>query len=151
MDVLVVGGGGREHVLVWALKRSPSVDKLYCAPGNAGIARDATCWDIKPGDLQALAHTADEHAVDLVVVGPEAPLASGIAEVLDSIGSPCFGPGQSAAIIEGTATLREVTAADVMMPRSLVVFLSGQESLEENLRRVRDSGSTALGRPARAR
>ncbi len=102
MDVLVVGGGGREHALVWALTHSASVEKVYCAPGNAGIADIAECWDIKPGAIHALAHAADEHAVDLVVVGPEAPLASGIAEVLDSLSVPCFGPSRAAAIIEGS-------------------------------------------------
>ena len=102
MDVLVVGGGGREHALVWALDRSASVDKIYCAPGNAGIAQIAECWDISPGDLQGLAHAADEHAVDLVVVGPEAPLTSGIAAVLDQVGIACFGPSAAAAILEGS-------------------------------------------------
>lgn len=102
MDVLVVGGGGREHALVWALSRSPSVDKVYCTPGNAGIAQLAECWDIRPGDLEGIAHAADEHAVDLVVIGPEAPLTSGIAEVLDRFDIPCFGPSAAAAIIEGS-------------------------------------------------
>jgi phosphoribosylamine--glycine ligase len=102
MDILVVGGGGREHALVWALKRSASVDRLYCTPGNAGIARDAECWDIRPGDLNGLAMAADEHAVDLVVVGPEAPLTSGLSDLLDSTGIPCFGPSKAAAIIEGS-------------------------------------------------
>ncbi len=102
MDVLVVGGGGREHALVWALDRSPSVDKIYCAPGNAGIAQTAECWDITPGDLHGLARAADEHAVDLVVVGPEAPLTSGIAAVLDQVGIACFGPSAAAAILEGS-------------------------------------------------
>ncbi len=102
MDVLVVGGGGREHALVWALHRSPSVDKIYCAPGNAGIAQIAECWDITPGDLQGLARAADEHAVDLVVVGPEAPLTSGISAVLDQVGIACFGPTAAAAILEGS-------------------------------------------------
>jgi len=102
MDVLVVGGGGREHALVWALRRSPSVDKIYCAPGNAGIAQIAECWDITPGDLNGLARAADEHAVDLVVVGPEAPLTSGISAVLDQVGIACFGPTAAAAILEGS-------------------------------------------------
>jgi phosphoribosylamine--glycine ligase len=102
MDVLVVGGGGREHALVWALGRSPSVDKIYCAPGNAGIAQIAECWDITPGDLHGIARAADEHAVDLVVVGPEAPLASGIAAILDQAGISCFGPSAAAAILEGS-------------------------------------------------
>ncbi len=102
MDVLVVGGGGREHALVWALQRSDSVDTVYCAPGNAGIARHATCWPINAGDLGALAHAAQEHSVDLVVVGPEVPLADGIAEILEQVGIPCFGPRKPAAILEGS-------------------------------------------------
>ncbi len=102
MKVLVVGGGGREHALVWALQRSESVDAVYCAPGNAGIARDATCWPIQAGDLTALALAAKEHAIDLVVVGPEAPLAAGIAEVLEAAGIRCFGPHKPAAILEGS-------------------------------------------------
>lgn len=102
MDVLVVGGGGREHALVWALDRSPSVDKIYCAPGNAGIAQIAECWNIMPGDLQGLARAADQHAVDLVVVGPEAPLTSGIAAVLEQVDIACFGPTAAAAILEGS-------------------------------------------------
>ena len=102
MDVLVVGGGGREHALVWALQRSASVDTVYCAPGNAGIARHATCWPIQAGDLEALACAASESSVDLVVVGPEVPLVAGIAEILEEVGIPCFGPRQPAAILEGS-------------------------------------------------
>ncbi len=102
MDVLVIGGGGREHALVWALQRSASVDTVYCAPGNAGIERHATCWPIQAGDLGALARAASEHSVDLVVVGPEVPLAAGIAEILEEVGIPCFGPRQPAAILEGS-------------------------------------------------
>jgi len=102
LDVLVVGGGGREHALVWALQRSASVGSVYCAPGNAGIARHTTCWPIQAGDLAGLAHAAQEHSVDLVVVGPEIPLAAGIAETLEAIGIPCFGPRKPAAILEGS-------------------------------------------------
>ena len=102
MDVLVVGGGGREHALVWALSQSDSVDKIYCAPGNAGIAQLAECLPITPGDLQALAAAANDNGVDLVVVGPEAPLTSGLAEMLDQLGISCFGPSSAAALIEGS-------------------------------------------------
>jgi phosphoribosylamine--glycine ligase len=102
MDVLVVGGGGREHALVWALDRCASVDKLYCAPGNAGIAQLAACWDIASDDLDGLARAAHEHAVDLVVVGPEAPLAAGIAGRLEDVGISCFGPSAAAAVLEGS-------------------------------------------------
>ena len=102
MDVLVVGGGGREHALVWALQRSESVDNVYCAPGNAGIARHVTCWPIQAGDVASLAHAAQEHLVDLVVVGPEVPLAAGITDTLKDVGIPCFGPQKRAAILEGS-------------------------------------------------
>ncbi len=102
MNVLVVGGGGREHALVWALQRSESVDTVICSPGNAGIARDATCWPIQAGDLAALALAAEEHAIDLVVVGPEAPLAAGITEIFEDAGIRCFGPRKPAAILEGS-------------------------------------------------
>ncbi|NKB90133.1 MAG: phosphoribosylamine--glycine ligase [Acidobacteria bacterium] len=102
MDVLVVGGGGREHALVQALDRSPSVDKIFCAPGNAGIARLAECLDINVGDLDGIARAADERAVDLVVVGPEAPLTAGISAILEQFGIACFGPSAAAAILEGS-------------------------------------------------
>lgn len=102
MDVLVVGGGGREHALVWALANSPSVDQIYCAPGNAGIAMQAERWDVAAGNIDALTAAAVEHAVDLVVVGPEAPLTAGLADKLRAEGIACFGPSRRAAVIEGS-------------------------------------------------
>ncbi len=102
MNILVVGSGGREHVLTWALSRSPSVDNLYCAPGNAGISEVATCWNIPAGSIQAMAATAVENQVDLVVVGPEAPLAAGLVDVLAEQGICCFGPTRRAAILEAS-------------------------------------------------
>jgi len=102
MDVLVIGGGGREHALVWALSNSPSVDKIYCAPGNAGIEMLAERWDIAAGDIDALTSAALDNAVDLVVVGPEAPLTAGITDRLRAEGIACFGPSSRAAVLEGS-------------------------------------------------
>jgi len=102
MDVLVVGGGGREHALVWSLSRSPSVGQIYCAPGNAGIESLATRLDIAAGNIGALTSAVNDHAIDLVVVGPEAPLVAGLADRLATEGVACFGPSSKAAVLEGS-------------------------------------------------
>ena len=82
MKVLVVGAGGREHALCWAIAASPLVDRLYCAPGNAGIANEAECVAIGAEDIEALVAFATKNAIDFVVVGPEAPLVAGLAEFM---------------------------------------------------------------------
>ena len=92
MKVLVVGGGGREHALVWKLKQSPRVKRIFCAPGNAGIARDASCVKISAEDIPALLAFALEKEIDLTVVGPEAPLTAGIVEPVSGSGAEDFGP-----------------------------------------------------------
>src|SRR3546814_13077341 len=86
MRVLVVGSGGREHALCWAIAASPLVDSLYCAPGNAGIAREATCVPIPVDDLDALVGFARDERIDFVVVGPEGPLVAGLVDRLDAAG-----------------------------------------------------------------
>ena len=86
IDVLVIGGGGREHALIKALRRSPRLGRLYCAPGNAGIGRDAELLDIPVDDLEALADFAEANEVGLTIVGPEAPLVAGIADVFRARG-----------------------------------------------------------------
>ncbi|NLA05074.1 MAG: phosphoribosylamine--glycine ligase, partial [Firmicutes bacterium] len=78
MRVLIIGGGGREHTLAWKIARSPLLGRLYCAPGNAGIAALARCVDLPPEDLEGLCNFALEQKIDLTVVGPEAPLAAGL-------------------------------------------------------------------------
>ena len=102
MKVLVVGGGGREHALCWTIAGSPLVDKLWCAPGNAGIAQDAECVDIKAEDIDGLVSFAVENAVDLVVIGPEIPLVLGLANRLEAKNIRAFGPSAEAAVLEGS-------------------------------------------------
>jgi phosphoribosylamine--glycine ligase len=102
MKVLVVGQGGREHALAWKLARSESVTDVYCAPGNAGIAEDATCVDIAPADISALVSFAKDTPIDLTVVGPEAPLVDGLVDAFAEAGLSAFGPSAAAAALEGS-------------------------------------------------
>jgi len=102
MKVLVVGGGGREHSLIWKIGQSPMVSKLFCAPGNAGIAQTAECIDISVTDLEGLATFADRNGIDLTVVGPELPLVRGIVDLFEERGLRIFGPHREAAEIEGS-------------------------------------------------
>ncbi|MFO8143562.1 MAG: phosphoribosylamine--glycine ligase [Dehalococcoidales bacterium] len=98
----MVGGGAREHAILWKLAKSPRVERLYAAPGNAGTALLASNLDIKPTDIRALIKATRENEIDLVVVGPEAPLAAGITDRFQENGIPIFGPTQSAATIESS-------------------------------------------------
>jgi len=100
--VLVVGGGGREHALCWKIAQSPKVSELYCAPGNGGIAEVAKVVDIKAEDLEGLLRFARDQRIDLTVVGPEAPLVSGIVDLFEQAGLKAFGPSLKAAEIEGS-------------------------------------------------
>ena len=102
MKILIVGSGGREHAICWKLSKSPKVDELYCAPGNAGIAEVAKCVDIGVMDFEKMADFAKKEAFDLVVVGPDDPLAGGIVDVLEEKGLRVFGPRKNAAILEGS-------------------------------------------------
>lgn len=102
MKVLVVGGGGREHALCWAIAKSPRLTKLWCAPGNAGIADSAQCVAISDSDIDGLVKFATDNAVDLVVVGPEAPLVAGLVDALDAVGIKSFGCSKAAAQLEGS-------------------------------------------------
>ena len=102
MRILVVGGGGREHALVWKLAQSPRVTKVYCAPGNPGIAAQAECVNISADNVKALCGFALEHNIDLTVIGPEKPLTDGIVDYFAARGLKVFGPGREAAQLEGS-------------------------------------------------
>jgi phosphoribosylamine---glycine ligase len=102
MNILVIGGGGREHALVWKLKQSRRVEKIWCAPGNGGIAADAECVAIDPGDVAALVGFAEKKVPDLTVVGPELPLVKGIGDVFRERGWGIVGPSKLAAELEGS-------------------------------------------------
>ena len=102
MKVLVVGSGGREHAICWALKKSPKVTELYCAPGNGGIGEIARCVDVKATDIPGMVAWAKEHSIDFVMVAPDDPLAMGMVDALEAEGIRAFGPRKNAAIIEGS-------------------------------------------------
>jgi phosphoribosylamine--glycine ligase len=102
LNVLLIGGGGREHALAWKLKQSPLLDTLYCAPGNAGIAGIADCVALDIGDHGAVARFCKERDIGLVVIGPEAPLVAGLTDDLEAQGIKVFGPSREAAQLEGS-------------------------------------------------
>jgi len=102
MKVLIIGGGGREHALVWKISSSPKVDKIFCAPGNAGISRIAECVSIRADDVQGLLSFVKHNKIDVTVVGPEAPLVLGISDAFRSEGLKIFGPSKAASKLEGS-------------------------------------------------
>jgi phosphoribosylamine--glycine ligase len=102
LKVLVIGGGGREHALVWKLRESPRVEKIWCAPGNGGIADEAICLPVEAGDIEALVANAEKLRPDLTVVGPELPLVGGLSDALRARNLPVVGPSQIAAQLEGS-------------------------------------------------
>ena len=102
MNILVIGGGGREHAVIKSLKKSKGVDKIYALPGNGGIAADAECFPVKATDIDGIVDFAKSHKVDFAVVTPDDPLVLGCVDRLEELGIPCFGPRSNAAIIEGS-------------------------------------------------
>ncbi|MFO0682176.1 MAG: phosphoribosylamine--glycine ligase [Sandaracinus sp.] len=116
MKILVVGGGAREHALVRKLKESPRVTEIVCAPGNAGIARDARTVEVGAEDLPKLCALAREEAVDLVVVGPDAPVAMGLVDALAAIGIAAFGPVKAAARLEASKAFAKEVMAEAGIP-----------------------------------
>jgi phosphoribosylamine---glycine ligase len=102
MNILLLGSGGREHALAWKMAASPMCDRLFCAPGNAGIAREAFCVDLDLADHPAVIRFCHANHIDLVVVGPEAPLCAGIVDDLETAGIKAFGPSRAAARLEGS-------------------------------------------------
>ena len=102
MNIMVVGGGGREHAIIRKLKENKDVETIYALPGNGGIAKDAQCVGISATDIEGITAFAKEHAIDYAVVAPDDPLGLGCVDALNAIGIPCFGPEAQAAIIEGS-------------------------------------------------
>ena len=116
MRVLLVGSGGREHALAWKIAQSPLIEQLWAAPGNPGIARHARCLDLVADDADGLVGFGTGHGVDLVVVGPEAPLVAGLADRLRAAGLTVFGPGAAAAAIEGSKAFSKALMARAGVP-----------------------------------
>src|SRR5262249_33742555 len=102
MKVLVIGKGGREHALVWKIAQSPRVERVYCAPGNAGTAMEAVNVSVEANDLEGLLKLARKEEIDLTVVGPEEPLAAGIVDLFQKEGRRIFGPTRQAAELEAS-------------------------------------------------
>ena len=116
MKVLIVGSGGREHALAWALSASSLIDTLYAAPGNAGIAAEAQCIDIGADDMDGIRSFARDNGIDLVVVGPEAPLVAGLVDRLEGDGIKAFGPSALAARLEGSKGFTKDICARYAIP-----------------------------------
>lgn len=133
MKVMVVGGGGREHALIQALKQSPKITKLYALPGNGGIAQDAECVNIGAKDLDGMVNFAKENKIDFAVVAPDDPLVLGAVDRLEEIGVPCFGPNRDAAIIEGSKVFSKNLMKKYGIPTASYETFSEIESALEYL------------------
>ena len=135
MKILVIGGGGREHTLVWKIVQSSRVEKVFAAPGNAGTAAIAENLDLHPTDIEGLGKAAKEKGIDLVVVGPEAPLASGIVDYFDNLGIPVFGPNKAATQIESSKAFARnlMEKYGIPYPKGAVFssYLEARKYLEE--------------------
>ena len=131
MKVLVVGNGGREHALVWKINQSPMVDKIFCAPGNGGIAQIAECIDVDPTDIKGLVRFAKKNRIDLTVVGPELPLTMGIVDQFEKAGLKIFGPNKKAAEIEGSKRFTKGLMAKYNIPSAEYrVFTKYKEAVQ---------------------
>ena len=131
MKVLVVGGGGREHVICWKLKQDPRVTELYCAPGNGGIASIATCVDIKATDIEGMVEYARKENFDLVFVAPDDPLAMGMVDKMEEAGLRSFGPKANAAIIEGSKAFSKQLMKKYSIPTARYeIFDEEQKALD---------------------
>lgn len=136
MKVLVIGGGGREHALVWKISQSPRVEKVYCAPGNAGIAALAQCVPINAEDNEALLAFAREEKIDLTVVGPEGPLSTGIVDDFEAAGLKVFGASRAAAQIEASKSFAKRLMVKYEIPTAAGQSFTDYESAERYVRQI---------------
>jgi len=131
MKVLVVGGGGREHAIIWKLSQSPKIDQLYCAPGNGGISRLAACVPIKATDIEGIVNFSKKNKIDLVMVAPDDPLAAGMVDALEAAGIRAFGPVKAAAIIESSKAFSKDLMKKYNIPTAAYeVFDSSEKALK---------------------
>ena len=127
MKILIVGGGGREHAIAWKLAKSPKVEKMYCAPGNAGIAEVAECVNIGVMEFDKLVAFAKEHEIDLTVVAPDDPLAAGAVDAFEAAGLRAFGPRANAAILEGSKAFSKDLMKKYGIPTAAYETFNDQE------------------------
>jgi phosphoribosylamine--glycine ligase len=135
MNILLLGSGGREHALAWKMAASPLADKLYCAPGNAGIAQEAECVALDIADHAAVIGFCKSQAIDFVVVGPEAPLCAGIVDDLESAGIKAFGPGKWAARLEGSKGFTKDLCKANKIPTAAYERFKGAAAAKDYVRR----------------
>lgn len=158
MRVLIVGSGGREHALAWKVAQSPKVEKIYCAPGNAGIASLGECVNISAADIPGIVAFAREQVIDLAIIGPDNPLFDGMADELRAAGIPTFGPSKAAAAIEGSKVFSKqlmrkygIPTADFRIfdtPEEASAYIEERSGGSEELRIVVKADGLALGKGA---
>jgi phosphoribosylamine--glycine ligase len=134
MKVMVIGGGGREHAIIKALKKSPAVDEIYALPGNGGIAADARCVDIAAKDIDSAVRFAQENKIDYAVVAPDDPLVLGAVDALTAAGVPCFGPDKKAAVIEGSKVFSKALMKKYGIPTAAYESFSDMEKALDYVR-----------------
>jgi phosphoribosylamine--glycine ligase len=131
MNVLVIGGGGREHAMIRKLKESPKLTRIYCAPGNGGISKDAVCAPIAVTDIDGIVQFSKENQIDMVIVTPDDPLAAGMVDALESVGIPAFGPHANAAVIESSKVFAKNLMKQYNIPTAgYEVFEQSRKALE---------------------
>ncbi len=142
MKILIVGSGGREHAITWKLSKSDKVSKIYCAPGNAGIASIADCVDIRATDIKSLISFSKENEIDLAVIGPESPLILGIVDEFTAAGIKTFGPSKAAAAIEGSKVFAKKLMYKYGIPSAKFMTFSDPDSAYRWIDSIKDQCDT---------
>src|SRR5882672_8190722 len=137
MNILLLGSGGREHALAWKIAASPLLTKLWCAPGNAGIAKDAECVALDITNHPAVIDFCKAHKVDFVVVGPDAPIAAGIVDDLNAAGFKAFGPTKAAGRLESSKTFTKNLCRDNNIPTAAYAHFTDPERAKAYIRQQR--------------